>query len=673
MKQTATAQTTPTKGASALLRLLLAAVLALSGLAGAAPAFADEAGDEGGPPPAAAQGDGEEIGEVPTEDDGDATDEGAELVPLAAGDSLAEALPYMLGTTVNGTISTQTTAVFYSFALASSGKLSVELDTQSLQKASLLVYDIDGTVVWENSWGELGWDGTAQKASYRVSVWLNSGEYRFCVRKYGSNTGAYSLKLASEPSNESFKEDYLGSDNTFASAKPVGLGSTYRGQVSYAADPADFYAFTLASSGKLAIELDTQSLEKASLLVYDIDGTVVWENSWGELGWDGTAQKSSYRVSVWLNSGEYRFCVRKYGSNTGAYSFRLPFESSNESFREAYLGSDNTFASANPIVLGTTYRGQVSYAADAADFYRFSLASSGRLAIELDTQTLQNASLLVYDIDGAVVWENSWGELGWNDTAKKANYRNSVWLNGGEYRLCVKKYGSNAGAYSFRLAVAAVASFNANGGSASFTQKDVATGAEIGALPTATRAGHAFLGWFTAKTGGTRIAPATKVTGSATYWAHWQKNTYTVKLTANGGKLPKGKASSLKKAYGSSLGSLAKPTRTGYTFQGWYTAKSGGKKVAATTKVTKNVTLYAHWKARTYTVKLNANGGKVAGKSSASIKRSYNSKLAKLSIPKRSGYKFQGWYTKKAGGKRVGSATKVTRSATYYAHWKRVR
>ena len=36
------------------------------------------------------------------------------------------------------------------------------------------------------------------------------------------------------------------------------------------------------------------------------------------------------------------------------------------------------------------------------------------------------------------------------------------------------------------------------------------------------------------------------------------------------------------------------------------------------------------------------------------------------------GYRFQGWYDKKSGGSKITSNTKVKKSITYYAHWKRV-
>jgi len=121
---------------------------------------------------------------------------------------------------------------------------------------------------------------------------------------------------------------------------------------------------------------------------------------------------------------------------------------------------------------------------------------------------------------------------------------------------------------------------------------------------------------------------------------------------------------------GAKVGSLPVAKRSGYTFKGWYTAASGGKKVTSSTKVPKwtTHTLYAHWTAKKYTVKFAAKGGNVSTKSKA-VK--FGSKYGKLPKPTRSGYKFTGWYTK--AGVKVTSGTKVTTTGkrTLYAHWQR--
>jgi len=77
---------------------------------------------------------------------------------------------------------------------------------------------------------------------------------------------------------------------------------------------------------------------------------------------------------------------------------------------------------------------------------------------------------------------------------------------------------------------------------------------------------------------------------------------YTLTFNPNGGKV---KTKTKKLNYKQNYGTLQKPTRSGYTFEGWFTAKKGGKKVSKTTKMpAKNTVVYAQWKKNTNT---NAN------------------------------------------------------------------
>lgn len=121
---------------------------------------------------------------------------------------------------------------------------------------------------------------------------------------------------------------------------------------------------------------------------------------------------------------------------------------------------------------------------------------------------------------------------------------------------------------------------------------------------------------------------------------------------------------------GKKYGKLPTPSRKGYKFLGWYTQPKKGTKIKSSTKVkiSENQTLYAHWKAKSYTVKLNARGGKV---SKASYKKTYDSTYGKLPTPKKKDCTFLGWYTKKTGGSQILSTSKVkiTKTTTLYAHW----
>ena len=213
---------------------------------------------------------------------------------------------------------------------------------------------------------------------------------------------------------------------------------------------------------------------------------------------------------------------------------------------------------------------------------------------------------------------------------------------------------------------------NANGGSCSKSSITVTYDKAYGTLPTPTRTGYTFEGWWTTKaTGGKQVTASTvcKATGNYTLYARWTAKKYTVTLNANGGSCSK---SSITVTYDNAYGTLPTPTRSGYTFACWWTTKAtGGKQVTASTVcyATGNYTLYARWTAKTYTVTLNANGGTC---SKSSITVTYDKAYGTLPTPTRTGYAFDGWWTTKAtGGKRVYSTTvcKATGNYTLYAHW----
>ncbi len=211
--------------------------------------------------------------------------------------------------------------------------------------------------------------------------------------------------------------------------------------------------------------------------------------------------------------------------------------------------------------------------------------------------------------------------------------------------------------------------FNANGGTCSTASKTVTYGSTYGTLPTPTRTGYTFSGWYTAASGGTKITADTKVsiTAAQTLYAQWSANSYTVTFNANGGTCS---TASKSVTYGSTYGTLPTPTRTGYTFSGWYTAASGGTKITADTKVsiTAAQTLYAQWSTNQYTVTFNANGGSC---STASKSVTYGSTYGTLPTPTRTGYTFSGWYTATSNGTEITSTTKVTITSaqTLYAIW----
>ena len=77
-------------------------------------------------------------------------------------------------------------------------------------------------------------------------------------------------------------------------------------------------------------------------------------------------------------------------------------------------------------------------------------------------------------------------------------------------------------------------------------------------------------------------------------------------------------------------------------------------------------------KVSTYKIIFDGNGGKIGSKTSVTMSIHKGSKIKKFpAIPKRKGYIFQGWFTKKKGGKEITKNTKPGKSVTYFAQWKK--
>lgn len=136
----------------------------------------------------------------------------------------------------------------------------------------------------------------------------------------------------------------------------------------------------------------------------------------------------------------------------------------------------------------------------------------------------------------------------------------------------------------------------------------------------------------------------------------------TITLNSNGGTLPE---------YSLVEGAaLPIPTKTGYTFAGWYENPGfGGSPVTdVPTGSTVGLTFYAKWTPNAYTVTFDANGGSVSQTSAVTVA----GKLTSLPTPAYDGYDFLGWFTDKEGGDKVTTDTVFTADSVIYAHWQNI-
>lgn len=160
-----------------------------------------------------------------------------------------------------------------------------------------------------------------------------------------------------------------------------------------------------------------------------------------------------------------------------------------------------------------------------------------------------------------------------------------------------------------------------------------------------------------------------KKNGKAGEWSDVRKATtgYKIAYKLRGGT----QNAKQKDYYVTSKGyALKAPTRSGYTFDGWYTNSNtpfGYDIVKIKKGTTGKVTVYAKWLPNTYTIRYVANGGKLP----SGVKTSYSTGTAyKLPTPTRVGYTFAGWYTDSACTVKAGSIKRSTvGNKVYYAKW----
>lgn len=142
--------------------------------------------------------------------------------------------------------------------------------------------------------------------------------------------------------------------------------------------------------------------------------------------------------------------------------------------------------------------------------------------------------------------------------------------------------------------------FNPCGGTVSTVYKAVDYNSTYGTLPTPTRPGYTFLGWYTASAGGSKVSSTTKMTstGNIVLYAHWQAIPITITFDPCGGSMSTTSATVSSSTYPT----LPTPTRPGYTFLGWFSTPYGAYQITAGSDLVNNAnhTIYAQWDNSSY-------------------------------------------------------------------------
>ena len=183
--------------------------------------------------------------------------------------------------------------------------------------------------------------------------------------------------------------------------------------------------------------------------------------------------------------------------------------------------------------------------------------------------------------------------------------------------------------------------------------------------------GHTFAGWSTTARGNVEYTDKMVVKNltaengkTITLYAVWKPNVYTIKLDSDEGDTLGTAAYYEKYGIGNYttvectqiISSITKPTKTGYTFEGYYTGKDGtgvqyidenGKILSTKATFTDDITLYAKWGPNKYIFKYNANGGIGSIEDTSAIYGEFVT--LRTNTFTRTGYEFIGWATSQDG------------------------
>ncbi len=178
--------------------------------------------------------------------------------------------------------------------------------------------------------------------------------------------------------------------------------------------------------------------------------------------------------------------------------------------------------------------------------------------------------------------------------------------------------------------------------------------------------GYDFCGWYI---GELKIETGYIPKSNITLHAKWTPTEYKIAYNLNGGVNTSENPESYTIENSEII--LAKPSKTGYEFAGWYLKEDfSGEKIEKIDRgSTGKITLYAKWSLTNYSITYNLNGGSFDSPSTSNF--TIESDQIKLDRPKRNGYTFKGWYSSSNfSGNSVSSIDNGSYgNKTFWAQW----
>lgn len=182
-------------------------------------------------------------------------------------------------------------------------------------------------------------------------------------------------------------------------------------------------------------------------------------------------------------------------------------------------------------------------------------------------------------------------------------------------------------------------------------------------IPRPIKTGYTFLGW--TGSNGNKNQLDVSIThgsiGNKAYTAHWAANKYILTFNYNkpsnaSSNMANSTITSKTVTYDSPYDELPAPTLRGWTFNGWFTAPSGGTQIKANNifRELNNQTLYAHWSVNIYEIKLDSKLDGCTGSTGTTViyekfdtgfysDKACTKQITSITIPHKIGNAFNGY------------------------------
>ncbi|OQB69442.1 MAG: Internalin-A precursor [Spirochaetes bacterium ADurb.Bin133] len=298
--------------------------------------------------------------------------------------------------------------------------------------------------------------------------------------------------------------------------------------------------------------------------------------------------------------------------------------------------------------------------------YTISYALNGGTATNPTSYTVESEDITLTNPTKA-----GYSFVGWSGTGLTGNNNTTVTITQGS--TGGRNYTANWSAINYSI------TYKLNGGTAANPTSYTVESENI-TLTNPTKAGYSFVGWSGSGLTGnnnTTVTITKGSTGNREYTANWTVNIYTVTFDKQGGS---GGTNSVTATYDAAMPIATKPTRTGYTFGGYWDATSDGTQYYTASMASsrswnkaENTTLYARWTVNIYTVTFGKQGG-TGG--SNDVTATYGSAMPTAAAPTREGYIFGGYWDATSDGTQyytdaMESAKNWDKTAntTLYARW----